>query len=75
MTALSGDGMNLVGHYFPEGGEQEAEAAVLAKLRKITADPIVMAAQRTGLADFLLGDNPTGWSGATPIQWWWCAPD
>ncbi len=88
MTVLPGYGMNLVGHYFPEGAEEEAEAMALDELKKITAelvpegialehsvvlgavheqilataerigaDPIVMAASRAGLADFLLGDN------------------
>ncbi len=88
MTVLPGHGMNLVGQYFPEGAEEEAQATALEELKKITAelvpteialehsvvpgavheqilataerigaDPIVMAAQRAGLADFLLGDN------------------
>ena len=38
MTVLPGYGMNLVGHYFPEGAEEEAEAMALDELKKITAE-------------------------------------
>ena len=88
ITVLPDQGMNLVGHYFPEGAWEEAAATAREELRKIAeefvpedvtlelkvvqgsvheqilvmaeridADPIVMAARRAGLADFLLGDN------------------
>ena len=41
-------------HSVAEGSVHEQ---ILATAERIGADPIVMAAQRAGLADFLLGDN------------------
>ena len=41
-------------HSVAEGSGHEY---ILATAERIGADPIVMAAQRAGLADFLLGDN------------------
>jgi len=36
MTVLPGYGMTIVGQYFPEGAEDEGEAAALAELKRIT---------------------------------------
>ena len=41
-------------HSVAEGAVHEQ---ILATAERIGADPIVMEAQRAGLADFLLGDN------------------
>ncbi len=42
MTVLPGYGKNLVGHYFPEGAEEEAEAKALGELKKITTELVPM---------------------------------
>lgn len=36
MTVLPGYGVTIVGQYFPEGAEDEGEAAALAELKRIT---------------------------------------